>query len=385
MTNALYRLGHLAARRPWRVIGAWLAISIVVIGASERLRARAGGLLRGPRPRFDRGGRAAHRRPLRPGRADRPGRDDPPRSPDRLPRARPRRWPSWRRSTNGSAASTTWWRPATRPACWPRARRPPWPPGAVSPDGRVALVRVQYPVLEDLTVADFERLDEAVAEAREGSSLCRSSGAASCRPSSRRGRARAGRDHRPGRRRHHPAAGLRVGDRHGPADRHGPVRAGRRHQLHGAHHLPDRHPQLGSPDGHHDRPRRRHRLRPVPGDPPPGAPGPGPVGGRLGWSGRGHRRPGGHLRRRHRGHRHPGPGGCRRALRDRGRCGHLGHRADHGAGLDHHPAGPPGPGRTVGSTASASTAGATRPARSVPAGSGGAATLPITPGPTPSA
>jgi RND superfamily putative drug exporter len=34
MSNSLYRLGHLAARRPWVVIGGWLVLAVVVVGAS---------------------------------------------------------------------------------------------------------------------------------------------------------------------------------------------------------------------------------------------------------------------------------------------------------------------------------------------------------------
>ncbi len=34
MSNTLYRLGRAAARHPWRVLGAWLVVSILVIMAS---------------------------------------------------------------------------------------------------------------------------------------------------------------------------------------------------------------------------------------------------------------------------------------------------------------------------------------------------------------
>ena len=34
MSQSLYRLGHLAARRPWVVIGSWLVLAVVVVGAS---------------------------------------------------------------------------------------------------------------------------------------------------------------------------------------------------------------------------------------------------------------------------------------------------------------------------------------------------------------
>ena len=41
----------------------------------------------------------------------------------------------------------------------------------VSPDGRVAVIRVQYPILEELSPADLERLKAFAAEQRAGSPL----------------------------------------------------------------------------------------------------------------------------------------------------------------------------------------------------------------------
>ncbi|MEN8240123.1 MAG: MMPL family transporter, partial [Actinomycetota bacterium] len=43
--------------------------------------------------------------------------------------------------------------------------------GSVSPDGRIALIRVQYPVIEELDAGDLENLKEFGATAREGSPL----------------------------------------------------------------------------------------------------------------------------------------------------------------------------------------------------------------------
>ena len=43
--------------------------------------------------------------------------------------------------------------------------------GSVSPDGRIALIRVQYPVIEDLDASDLANLKELGVELREGSSL----------------------------------------------------------------------------------------------------------------------------------------------------------------------------------------------------------------------
>ena len=39
MSQSLYRLGRLAARRPWLVIGSWLVLAVVVVGGFQRLRA----------------------------------------------------------------------------------------------------------------------------------------------------------------------------------------------------------------------------------------------------------------------------------------------------------------------------------------------------------
>ncbi len=35
MSSLLYRLGRFGARHPWRMIGAWLLVAIVLIGASS--------------------------------------------------------------------------------------------------------------------------------------------------------------------------------------------------------------------------------------------------------------------------------------------------------------------------------------------------------------
>ena len=35
MSHALYRLGRFAARRPWTVVGSWLVVSVLVLGASS--------------------------------------------------------------------------------------------------------------------------------------------------------------------------------------------------------------------------------------------------------------------------------------------------------------------------------------------------------------
>ena len=84
-----------------------------------------------------------------------------------------------------------------------------------------------------------------------------------------------GRDKRADRHRRrggHPARRVRVGDRDGPADRDGDIRARARDQLDVAHRIRDPDPRLRAADREHDRPRRRHRLRPADGDPASRAP-----------------------------------------------------------------------------------------------------------------
>ena len=49
--------------------------------------------------------------------------------------------------------------------------------GTVSPDGRVALIRIQYPMLEELSADDLLQLDDTVVEARGGASEGAESGA----------------------------------------------------------------------------------------------------------------------------------------------------------------------------------------------------------------
>ena len=155
MSKSLYRLGHLAARRPWVVIGSWLVLAVVVVGASgafghrlkdsmqvpgldsqqaSELMAAAGASDAGLTAQvvvtpldddatfFD-SAEAGLRSPL-------------------LRRATPRRCPtsSGRREV-------------------------------VSPDGRVALIRLQYPLVDELSAQDLSNLKAFGAEAEAGSPL----------------------------------------------------------------------------------------------------------------------------------------------------------------------------------------------------------------------
>ncbi len=170
MSHFLYRSGRFAARRPWTVIAAWLLASMLVIGASgafgQRLQdsfevpgldsQRATELLQGARS--DQAGLTAQvvltprdERATFFGSAD-----------ARAALARVRA--GTRRASRRAGASD----PAAALAA---GRADAVGSGAVSEDGRVALIGVQYPVLEELTADDLDRLKAFGAQAGDGSPL----------------------------------------------------------------------------------------------------------------------------------------------------------------------------------------------------------------------
>ncbi len=170
MSHALYRIGRFAARRPWVVLGAWLIASVMVIGAS-------GAFGRELEDSFEVPGLDSQNAIdlLSAAESDRAGLT-----------AQVVMTP-----TDGSATffdsaesiaavadvqaqalvlpnvigtSQT----AEALAGGPEAAVAA---GAVSPDGRVALLRIQYPVIEDLSIDDLENLKEFGEEVRVGSPL----------------------------------------------------------------------------------------------------------------------------------------------------------------------------------------------------------------------
>lgn len=165
MTNALYRLGRLAARRPWRVIGAWLVISIMVIGASSAFGRQLVDSFGAPgldsteavellsRAQSDQAGVGAMV-VVAPVEAD----VDFFTSPDAVAGLS-----AVHQELSTLDAPVAVVDPVELLAAGTDAAVAA---GAVSPDGRVAVIRLQYPVLEELTFADFERLDDTVAETR---------------------------------------------------------------------------------------------------------------------------------------------------------------------------------------------------------------------------
>ena len=143
---SLYRLGRLSARRPYATVGAWLAIAVLVVAASA-------GFGRDLEDTFDVPGSdsAQARAALSAAGSERAGltaqivvADDAPLRDEALSQLEA-----------GALALPNVL----------DARR------EISPDGRVAIIRVQYPVLEDLRLADLERLKAFAAEARSGSPL----------------------------------------------------------------------------------------------------------------------------------------------------------------------------------------------------------------------
>ena len=93
LSQTLYRLGGFAARRPWAVIGAWLVLAVVVVGASGAFGAKLEDSFRVPGLDSQAGQRPARGRRLRAGRAHRAGRRDPVRRRRRSSTRRRERWP----------------------------------------------------------------------------------------------------------------------------------------------------------------------------------------------------------------------------------------------------------------------------------------------------
>ena len=170
MSHALYRLGRFAARRPWLVIGGWLVVSVLVIVASgafgRELTAdgsvpgldsqKATDLLSAAQSDtagltaqvvvtplddrltfFDSSDAQVALAEVQTAVAD-------------LPKVLGTSDPAGALAAGPKAAATS---------------------GTVSPDGRIAVIRVQYPVIEELSLGDLENLKELGVEAQESSPL----------------------------------------------------------------------------------------------------------------------------------------------------------------------------------------------------------------------
>jgi putative drug exporter of the RND superfamily len=153
MSHALYRLGRFAARRPWVAIGAWVAVAALVIAASGAFGRDFDDSFEVPgldsqqatdlmtAARSDRAGLTAHVvvTPLDDGVTLRDA---------------------------GARAALAEVRAGAEALPKVGTGDP-----AISPDGRVALLRLQYPAIEELSRADLAHLKRFVDEAREGSPL----------------------------------------------------------------------------------------------------------------------------------------------------------------------------------------------------------------------
>ncbi|MDJ0767939.1 MAG: MMPL family transporter [Ilumatobacter sp.] len=170
MSHALYRLGRLAARRPWMMIGVWLIASIAVIAASGAFGRDLEDSFAVPgldsqeavdllsTASSDQAGLTAQivTTPIDDGAtffdsaASRDALADLQADAAALPNVLGTNDPAGALADGPEAAVQT---------------------GSVSADGRVALIRVQYPVIEELSHDDLVRLKEFGADARTGSPL----------------------------------------------------------------------------------------------------------------------------------------------------------------------------------------------------------------------
>ena len=170
LSQALYRWGRFAARRPLAMIGSWLVVSVLVIGAS-------GAFGQDLEDSFEVPGLDSQEAAdlLTAARSDQVGLTAQVVLTPRDERA------SFFDAVDARAAlakvqaavadlpkvlDTT--DPAGAAAAGPEAAAAS---GAISPDGRVALIRVQYPVLENLNKDDLENLKQLGAGAGAGSPL----------------------------------------------------------------------------------------------------------------------------------------------------------------------------------------------------------------------
>jgi RND superfamily putative drug exporter len=155
MSHRLYRMGHFAARRPWVVIAAWVAVTLVVVGSAS-----------------------AFGRELEDSMAV-PGLDSQ-EAVDLLAAAESdsagltAQVVATPLAGNATFTDSAEERVAlaelqTGLGSLPNVLDAGEP--ALSPDGRVALIRVQYPVLEELSAADLDNLEAYGEETRDGSPL----------------------------------------------------------------------------------------------------------------------------------------------------------------------------------------------------------------------
>jgi RND superfamily putative drug exporter len=151
MSNSLYRLGRFAARRPWAVIGAWLVLSVLVVAASSTFGQKLEDSFGAP------GVDSQHATDL----LSSAGSDQAGLTAQVVVTPRDDRVTFFDSPDARAALSQV----QSAAAQLPRVLGTSDPagtatatPGVLSPDGRVAIIRLQYPVLEDLERQDLENL-----------------------------------------------------------------------------------------------------------------------------------------------------------------------------------------------------------------------------------
>jgi RND superfamily putative drug exporter len=160
MSSALYRLGRYAARRPWTVIGSWLVVAVLVVAASSAFGQKLEDSMGAP-------GLDSQRATdlLSAAGSDQAGLTaqvvvTPLDGATFLDSAAARAALS---EVRAAAADL----PKVLGASDPVAAGD----GAISPDGRIAVIRLQYPVQAELAPADLENLKEFAADAAADSAL----------------------------------------------------------------------------------------------------------------------------------------------------------------------------------------------------------------------
>ena len=170
MPHLLYRVGRFCARRPWAVIGSWLVVSVLVIGAS-------GAFGRELEDSFEAPGVDSHRATelLTAAGSDQAGL-----TAQLVVTPRDERATFFDAADERAALANL----QTGVAALPHVLGTSDPAGmlaagsevavrrgAVSADGRVALIRIRYPVLEELRADDLENLKAFGVQAAAGSPL----------------------------------------------------------------------------------------------------------------------------------------------------------------------------------------------------------------------
>ena len=158
MSHSLYRLGRFAARRPWAVIGAWLVVSVLVVAASSTFGQKLEDSFGAPGVDSQRATDL-----LAAAGSDQAGLTAQvvvtPRA-DQVTFFNSAEARAALSQVQSAAAQLPHVLGTSDPAGTTTAT-----PGVLSPDGRVAIIRLQYPVLEELDRGDLENLKAFAARA----------------------------------------------------------------------------------------------------------------------------------------------------------------------------------------------------------------------------